>query len=38
MVDVWHVFVYSKQKYPEAFDQGQLVDTRERRRIVGTSA
>ena len=35
MVDVWHVFVYSKQKYPEAFDQGQLVDTRERRRIVG---
>ncbi len=35
MVDVWHTFVYSKQKYPEAFDQGQLVDTRERRRIVG---
>ncbi|MDY0167379.1 MAG: FAD-dependent oxidoreductase [Thermoguttaceae bacterium] len=35
MVDVWHVFVYSKQKYPEAFDQGQLVDTRERRRIIG---
>ncbi|NLY00622.1 MAG: FAD-dependent oxidoreductase [Rhodopirellula sp.] len=35
MVDLWHTFVYSKQKYPEAFDQGQLVDTRERRRIVG---
>ncbi|MDZ7617621.1 MAG: FAD-dependent oxidoreductase, partial [Patescibacteria group bacterium] len=35
MLDVWHVFVYSKQKYPEAFDQGQLIDTRERRRIVG---
>ncbi len=35
MVDVWHVFVYSKQKYPEAFDQGQLIDTRERRRIIG---
>ncbi len=35
MLDMWHVFVYSKQKYPEAFDQGQLIDTRERRRIVG---
>ena len=35
MLDVWHVFVYAKQKYPEAFDQGQLIDTRERRRIIG---
>lgn len=35
MLDIWHVFVYSKQKYPDAFDQGQLIDTRERRRIVG---
>ena len=35
MVDVWHVFVYAKNKYPEAFDQGQLIDTRERRRIKG---
>ena len=35
MKDIWHVFVYSKQKYPDAFDQGQLIDTRERRRIVG---
>ena len=35
MVDVWHLFVYAKDKYPEAFDQGQLIDTRERRRIVG---
>lgn len=35
MVDVWHVFVYAKNKYPQAFDQGQLMDTRERRRIVG---
>ena len=35
LLDVWHVFVYSKQKYPEAFDQGQLIDTRERRRILG---
>jgi hypothetical protein len=35
MVDIWHVFVYAKQKYPEAFDQGKLIDTRERRRIIG---
>jgi hypothetical protein len=35
MVDTWHVFVYSKQKYPQAFDHGRLIDTRERRRIVG---
>lgn len=35
MLDVWHVFVYAKQKYPEAFDQGKLIDTRERRRIIG---
>ena len=35
MVDVWQMFVYSKEKYPGAFDQGRLIDTRERRRIVG---
>lgn len=35
IMDVWHVFVYSKLKYDKAFDQGRLVDTRERRRIVG---
>ena len=35
MVDVWHMFVYSKDKYPDAFDHGKLIDTRERRRIVG---
>ena len=35
VVDIWHLFVYSKDKYAEAFDQGRLVDTRERRRIVG---
>lgn len=35
VIDVWHVFVYSKLKYEKAFDQGRLVDTRERRRIVG---
>ena len=35
MVDMTHVFVYAKDKYPDAFDQGKLIDTRERRRIVG---
>ncbi len=35
MVDVWHMFVFSKDKYPEAFDHGKLIDTRERRRVVG---
>ena len=37
MVDIWHVLVYAKDKYPNAFDHGRLIDTRERRRIVGDS-
>ncbi len=35
VVDMWHLFVFAKDKYDQAFDQGQLIDTRERRRIVG---
>ncbi|MBN1590870.1 MAG: FAD-dependent oxidoreductase, partial [Pirellulales bacterium] len=35
MVDVWRMFVHGKDKYPNAFDQGKLIDTRERRRVVG---
>jgi hypothetical protein len=35
MVDIWQIFVAGKDKYAGAFDQGQLIDTRERRRIVG---
>jgi hypothetical protein len=36
MVDVSSLFVYAKDKYnKDTFDMGQLVDTRERRRIVG---
>jgi hypothetical protein len=35
MVDVWQLLVHSKEKYAGAFDHGRLVDTRERRRIVG---
>jgi hypothetical protein len=35
MVDVWHLFVYAREKFQDAFDLGQLIDTRERRQIVG---
>ncbi|MFI5378478.1 MAG: FAD-dependent oxidoreductase [Tepidisphaerales bacterium] len=35
MMDVWHLMAYAKRKYTGAFDLGQLIDTRERRRIVG---
>ncbi|MBN2295626.1 MAG: FAD-dependent oxidoreductase [Pirellulales bacterium] len=34
MLNVWRVFVFSN-KYRQAFDQGRLIDTRERRRIAG---
>ncbi len=35
MMDVWHLMAYARRKYASAFDMGQLIDTRERRRIVG---
>jgi len=35
MVDIWRLFVSARQKYRSAFDLGQLIDTRERRRIKG---
>lgn len=35
VVDVWRVFVVAKKKFKDVYDLGQLVDTRERRRIVG---
>jgi len=35
VVDVWRAFVVARTKYKNAYDLGQLVDTRERRRIVG---
>ena len=35
MVDVWQLQVYAKRKYDKGFDLGQLIDTRERRRVVG---
>jgi hypothetical protein len=34
-VDTTHLYVYSKEKYPNAFDQGKVIGTRERRQIVG---
>ena len=34
-VDTWHLFVYARRKYAQRFDLGQLIDTRERRRVVG---
>ncbi|MDR2440408.1 MAG: FAD-dependent oxidoreductase [Planctomycetaceae bacterium] len=33
--DATHVFVYAKQKFSRAFDLSKMLDTRERRRIVG---
>ncbi|MDR0336528.1 MAG: FAD-dependent oxidoreductase [Planctomycetaceae bacterium] len=35
MKDTTHVFVYAKQKFARAFDLSKMLDTRERRRIVG---
>jgi len=35
MIDVWSAYVVAKEKYTGAYDLGQLIDTRERRRIVG---
>jgi len=35
VVDLWHLFVFAREKFADAYDLGQLVDTRERRRIVG---
>lgn len=35
MVDMWRSFVAAKEKFQDAYDIGQVIDTRERRRIVG---
>ena len=35
VIDVWRAFVVAKKKYEGAYDLGQLIDTRERRHIVG---
>ena len=33
--DIWRVLVTAKMKFRGAYDLGQLIDTRERRQIVG---
>ncbi len=33
--DIWRVFVTARMKFKGAYDLGQLIDTRERRQIVG---
>ncbi|MFO7900303.1 MAG: FAD-dependent oxidoreductase, partial [Planctomycetota bacterium] len=33
--DITHLFLYARRKYRGAFDLAQIVDTRERRRVVG---
>jgi hypothetical protein len=35
MVDTWRLFLTARQQFSHAFDLGQLIDTRERRRIRG---
>jgi len=35
LVDLWHHLVYAKDRFGSAYDLAQLMDTRERRRIVG---
>ncbi|HOX04142.1 MAG TPA: FAD-dependent oxidoreductase [Candidatus Paceibacterota bacterium] len=35
VLDIWRVTVQARAKYADAYDLGQLIDTRERRQIVG---
>ncbi|MFQ6035662.1 MAG: FAD-dependent oxidoreductase [Sedimentisphaerales bacterium] len=35
IIDTWRAFVVAKEKFKGDYDLGQLIDTRERRRIVG---
>ena len=35
VLDMWRIHVVGKRKYADAFDLGQLIDTRARRRIIG---
>lgn len=35
VIDTWRAYVVAKKKYKSAYDLGQLIDTRERQRIVG---
>lgn len=35
MVDTWRMYVAARHRYKDIYDLGQLIDTRERRQIVG---
>lgn len=35
VMDMWRAFVLGREKFKHAYDMGQLIDTRERRQIVG---
>ena len=35
IIDIWRAYVLGREKYQGAYDLGQLIDTRERRQIVG---
>jgi hypothetical protein len=35
MIDIWRLFLQGRRKRGSAFDMGQLIDSRERRRIAG---
>jgi len=35
IIDTWRAYIVAKKKYKSAYDLGQLIDTRERQRIVG---
>ena len=35
MLDVWRTFIVGKEKFKDQYDIGKLVQTRERRRMVG---
>jgi flavin-dependent dehydrogenase len=35
VVDIWRSFFLGREKFKDAYDMGQFVDTRERRQIVG---
>ncbi|MBN1488819.1 MAG: FAD-dependent oxidoreductase [Phycisphaerae bacterium] len=35
MIDMWRAFVGAKERFRDTYDLAQIVDTRERRRIVG---
>jgi len=35
VIDMWRSYVLGREKFKNAYDMGQLIDTRERRQIVG---